>query len=87
MPQVTASISDDTSKLIDGVVAAGLYSGRSDVVRDHLRSYIRSNPELSREIAIELYLGDEIDFITACRMADRSAREMETLLNDKIEEQ
>lgn len=86
MPQVTASISDDASKLLDGVVSAGLYSGRSDAVRDYLRSYIRSNPGLAQEIAIELYVGGEIDFIAACRLAGMSAVEMKTILNEEFDE-
>lgn len=52
MPQVTVSISEDASRLIDGAVEAGLYSGRSDAVRDHLRSYIRSNPELADQVIV-----------------------------------
>jgi len=83
MPQVTVSISEEASRLIDGAVEGGLYSGRSDAVRDHLRAYIRSNPELAQQVAVNLYTENKIEFISACRLADLSASELQNLIEEE----
>lgn len=75
MAQVTTSLSENTEKLLDGAVLAGIYTGRSDGIREALRTYFRRNPELTQKIVLELYNQGEIDYLTAKRIESISAKE------------
>ena len=82
MASVTATISEETEQLLDGAVAAGLYTGRSDGIRDALRSYLESNPELARAVAVELYAQDQLDRLTASQFAGVSVEEFDELTGE-----
>ena len=86
MPNVTATIPEETDRLLEGAVEAGLYTGRSDGIRDALRSYFQANPDLARDIAIELYSQGKIDFFTATRLAHESVGEFRAELVEDNEE-
>lgn len=85
MPNVTATIAEDTEKILDGVVEAGLYTGRSDGIRNALRSYFESNSDLALEIAIHLYSHGEVDYITASRLAGVPIGEFRNEVTDEME--
>lgn len=85
MPRVSATISNETEQLLSGAVEAGLYTGRSDAVRDAIRSFVDDRPELAKEIAVELYVQDKVELLTASRLAQVSVRELRALLDDRKE--
>lgn len=85
MARVSATISNETEQLLSGAIEAGLYTGRSDAVRDAIRSFVDERPELAKEIAVELYLQDKVELLTASRLAQVSVRQFRTLLDDREE--
>ena len=82
MARVSATISNETEQLLSGAIEAGLYTGRSDAVRDAIRSFVDEQPELAKEIAVELYLQDKVGLLTASRLAQVSVRQFRALLDD-----
>lgn len=85
MARVSATISNETEQLLSGAIEAGLYTGRSDAVRDAIRSFVDERPELAKEIAVELYLQDKVGLLTASRLAQVSVRQFRALLDDREE--
>lgn len=86
MARVSATISNETEQLLSGAVEAGLYTGRSDAVRDAIRSFVDERLELAKEIAVELYLQDKVGLLTASRLAQMSVKEFRTVLDHQEEE-
>lgn len=87
MPRVSATISNETEQMLSGAVEAGLYTGKSDAVRDAIRSFVDARPELAKDIAVELYLQDKVGLLTASRLAQVPLREFRSLLDDREEAQ
>jgi len=85
MPRVSATISNETERLLSGAVEAGIYTGKSDAVRDAVRSLVDERPELANRLAIELYRRDEIDLVTASRLAQVSGTEFREILEQDEE--
>jgi Arc/MetJ-type ribon-helix-helix transcriptional regulator len=80
MPRVSATISNETELLLSGAVKAGIYTGKSDAVRDAVRSLVNEQPELVNKLAVELYRRDEIDLLTVTRLAQVSETELREML-------
>jgi predicted HTH domain antitoxin len=66
--------------LLSGAVKAGIYTGKSDAVRDAVRSLVNEQPELVNKLAVELYRRDEIDLLTVTRLAQVSETELREML-------
>ncbi|MBI2655054.1 UPF0175 family protein [Candidatus Woesearchaeota archaeon] len=68
---------------IEGVVAAGYYSNKSEVVREALRYFFDTKKNLKLAAAIELYKEDKVTLSRAAELADLTSIEFKEILADK----
>lgn len=70
MGRITGSYPDDHDLLIEGVVAAGVFGGKSDALREFVREYFEEHENERIAAAVALYERERITLGDAARLAD-----------------
>src|SRR3989339_440580 len=68
---------------IEGAIAAGYYSNKSEVVRDALRELFQSKSNLRIASAVELYKKERVSLGRAAELAGVTSIEFKDILKDK----
>lgn len=82
MSRITGSYPDDLDLLIEGTVEAGVFSGKSDALREFARDYFDDNDEDRIAAAVALYERETITLGAAARLAGVNRFEMRDVLRD-----
>jgi len=69
MARITGSYPDDLDLLIDGAVEAGVFSGKSDALREFVREYFEDHESERIAAAVALYERERITLGDAARLA------------------
>jgi predicted HTH domain antitoxin len=70
MARITGSYPDDLDLLIEGAVEAGVFSGKSDALREFVREYFEDHENERITAAVALYERERITLGDAARLAD-----------------
>jgi predicted HTH domain antitoxin len=70
MARITGSYPDDLDLLIEGTVEAGVFSGKSDALREFVREYFEGHENERIAAAVALYESERITLGDAARLAD-----------------
>ena len=68
---------------IQGAIDAGYYSNKSEVVRDALRTFFETKPNLRKAAAIELYKKNRITLARAAELCNLTSIEFKEILNER----
>jgi predicted HTH domain antitoxin len=82
MPRITGSYPDDLDLLIEGTVEAGVFSGKSDALREFARDYFDDHEEDRITAAVALYERETVTLGDAARLAGVNRFEMRDILQD-----
>lgn len=82
MARITGSYPDDLDLLIEGAVEAGVFSGKSDALREFARDYFDDHGEERIAAAVALYERKTITLGDAARLAGVNRFEMKDILRD-----
>jgi predicted HTH domain antitoxin len=82
MARITGSYPDDLDLLIEGAVEAGVFSGKSDALREFARDYFDDHDEERVAAAVALYERETITLGDAARLAGVNRFEMKDVLRD-----
>ncbi|WP_336035373.1 UPF0175 family protein [Halobacterium yunchengense] len=82
MARITGSYPDDLDLLIEGTVEAGVFSGKSDALREFARDYFDDHDEERVTAAVTLYQHETITLGDAARLAGVNRFEMRDILRD-----
>lgn len=82
MARITGSYPDDLDLLIEGTVKAGVFSGKSDALREFARDYFDDHDEERVAAAVALYERETITLGDAARLAGVNRFEMKDILRD-----
>jgi predicted HTH domain antitoxin len=82
MARITGSYPDDLDLLIEGAVEAGVFSGKSDALREFARDYFDDHDEERVTAAVTLYQHETITLGDAARLAGVNRFEMRDILRD-----
>lgn len=82
MARITGSYPDDLGLLIEGAVEAGVFSGKSDALREFAREYFNDHENERIAAAIALYDREAITLGEAARLADTDRWTMRDLLRE-----
>jgi predicted HTH domain antitoxin len=82
MARITGSYPDDLDLLIEGTVEAGVFSGKSDALREFARDYFDDHDEERITAAVALYERETITLGDAARLAGVNRFEMRDILRD-----
>ncbi|MDH5021203.1 UPF0175 family protein [Halobacterium rubrum] len=82
MARITGSYPDDLDLLIEGAVEAGVFSGKSDALREFARDYFDDHDEQRVAAAVALYERETITLGDAARLAGVNRFEMKDILRD-----
>jgi predicted HTH domain antitoxin len=82
MARITGSYPDDLNLLIEGAVEAGVFSGKSDALREFAREYFDDHDEQRVAAAVALYERETITLGDAARLAGVNRFEMKDILRD-----
>lgn len=82
MARITGSYSEDLDLLIEGVVEAGVFRGKSDALREFAREYFRTHENARFAATIELYKQEKITLGDAARLAGVDRWTMRDILRD-----
>ncbi|MFB6299544.1 MAG: UPF0175 family protein [Halobacteriales archaeon] len=82
MARITGSYPDDLDLLIEGAVEAGVFSGKSDALREFARDYFDDHDEERIAAAVALYERKTITLGDAARLAGVNRFEMKDILRD-----
>ena len=82
MPRITGSYPDDLDLLIEGAVEAGIFGGKSDALREFVRTYFEANENERIAAAVALYEREEITLGDAARLAAVDRWTMRDLLRE-----
>jgi len=80
MARITGSYPDDLDLLIEGTVEAGVFSGKSDALREFARDYFDDHDEERVAAAVALYERETITLGDAARLAGVNRFEMKDIL-------
>jgi predicted HTH domain antitoxin len=80
MARITGSYPDDLDLLIEGTVEAGVFSGKSDALREFARDYFDDHDEERIAAAVALYKRETITLGDAARLAGVNRFEMRDIL-------
>ena len=69
MARITGSYPDDLDLLIEGAVEAGVFSGKSDALREFVRDYFEDHESERIAAAVALYERERITLGDAARLA------------------
>ena len=70
MARITGSYPDDLDLLIEGVVEAGVFGGKSDALREFVREYFEDHENERIAAAVALYERERITLGDAARLAN-----------------
>jgi len=82
MARITGSYPDDLDLLIEGAVEAGIFSGKSDALREFARDYFDDHDEERVAAAVALYEREVITLGDAARLAGVNRFEMKDVLSE-----
>jgi predicted HTH domain antitoxin len=82
MARITGSYPDDLDLLIEGAVEAGVFSGKSDALREFAREYFEDNEGERVAAAVALYRNEQITLGDAARLADVDRWTMREMLRE-----
>ena len=82
MPRITGSYPDDLDLLIEGAVEAGIFSGKSDALREFVRTYFEEHENERIAAAVALYEREAITLGDAARLAAVDRWTMRDLLGE-----
>jgi len=82
MARITGSYPDDLDLLIEGAVEAGIFSGKSDALREFARDYFDDHDEERVAAAVALYERETITLGDAARLAGVNRFEMKDVLSE-----
>lgn len=82
MARITGSYSEDLDLLIEGAVEAGVFSGKSDALREFARDYFEDHDEERIAAAVALYERETITLGDAARLAGVNRFEMKDILRE-----
>mgnify|MGYP002760656466 CR=1 FL=1 len=82
MSRITGSYPDDLDLLIEGVVEAGMFSGKSDALREFARSYFDEHEQERIAAAVALYQREGITLGDAARLANVDRWTMRDILRE-----
>jgi predicted HTH domain antitoxin len=80
MPRTTSTLPEDLENLVEGGVEAGMFTNKSDAIREALRDYFDQHENARLAAAVHLYNTDQISLGKAARLADVSRFEMPNVL-------
>ncbi|MBI2135530.1 UPF0175 family protein [Candidatus Woesearchaeota archaeon] len=79
----TVSLSDMMSLELKALIKCGIYTSKSDVVRDAMRCLYTHQPTLKLNIAIELYKEGEVSIGKAAEIAGMSTVDFKEILAER----
>ena len=82
MARITGSYPDDLGLLIEGAVEAGVFSGKSDALREFVREYFEDHESERTAAAVALYERERITLGDAARLADVDRWTMRDILRE-----
>jgi predicted HTH domain antitoxin len=82
MARITGSYPDDLDLLIEGVVEAGVFGGKSDALREFVREYFEDHENERIAAAVALYERERVTLGDAARLADVDRWTMCDILRD-----
>lgn len=82
MARITGSYPDDLELLIEGAVEAGVFSGKSDALREFAREYFSDHENERIAAVVALYAHEEITLGEAARLADVDRWTMRDILRE-----
>jgi len=82
MARITGSYPDDLDLLIEGAVEAGVFSGKSDALREFARDYFDDHEQERIAAAVALYEHETVTLGDAARIADVNRFEMKDILRE-----
>ena len=82
MARITGSYPDDLDLLIEGAVEAGVFSGKSDALREFVREYFEDHESKRVAAAVALYERERITLGDAARLADVDRWTMRDILRE-----
>jgi len=82
MARITGSYPDDHDLLIEGAVEAGVFGGKSDALREFVRTYFENNENERLAAAVALYEREQITLGDAARLAAVDRWTMRTVLRE-----
>jgi predicted HTH domain antitoxin len=82
MARITGSFPDDLDLLIEGVVEAGVFGGKSDALREFVREYFEDHENERIAAAVALYERERVTLGDAARLADVDRWTMRGILRD-----
>ena len=77
------NIPDLMKKEIEALVKSGYYSSKSDVIKDALRNFLETKPNLRLSAAVELYKDKKLSFGKAAELAGVNIIEFKSLLKSR----
>jgi predicted HTH domain antitoxin len=82
MARITGSYPDDLDLLIEGAVEAGVFSGKSDALREFVREYFETHETERIAAAVALYERERITLGDAARLAAVDRWTMRAILRE-----
>lgn len=82
MGRITGSYPDDLDLLIEGAVAAGVFAGKSDALRQFVREYFEDNENDRIAAVVALYERERVTLGQAARLAEVDRWTMRDLLQE-----
>lgn len=82
MGRITGSYPDDLDLLIEGAVEAGVFSGKSDALREFVRNYFEDHENERIAAAVALYEREQITLGDAARLAEVDRWTMRDILRE-----
>ncbi|MFY4814866.1 UPF0175 family protein [Haloarcula sp. AONF1] len=82
MGRITGSYPDDLNLLIEGAVEAGVFSGKSDALREFVRNYFEDHENERIAAAVALYEREQITLGDAARLAEVDRWTMRDILRE-----
>lgn len=82
MSRITGSYPDDLDLLIEGAVEAGMFSGKSDALREFARSYFDEHEQERIAAAVALYEREVVTLGDAARLANVDRWTMRDILRE-----
>jgi predicted HTH domain antitoxin len=82
MGRITGSYPDDLDLLIEGAVKAGVFSGKSDALREFVRNYFEDHENERIAAAVVLYEREQITLGDAARLAEVDRWTMRDILRE-----
>ena len=82
MARITGSYPDDLDLLIEGAVEAGVFAGKSDALREFVRTYFEKHENERIAVAVALYKREQITLGDVARLAAVDRWKMRDILRE-----